>query len=290
MALNRNSLIFTIGALCLGAVALAPPAEAQSCDREVTAHSSFPANGATNVATNAPVYIYGPGLNADNTEITAQDAAGEDVGLTSMTIEGGLLIDAFLGFAPRTRYELTVSPQGGEPWSTAFTTGAGPTVPGVGLQQAAPDVDVSVIEQGSGTCLSSAVCVNGEISDRVSVEIVVGNEVMSVSGGTLRPGFLAQGEKVGGSACINVRVRDPGGYVSNSTRVCGSDIARYELAETAAVPQSCQAFRAADDDDTEGSSESGGCNMVASGAAPGAAGLLLGLCALFAARQRRRVR
>jgi hypothetical protein len=289
MPFNRTPLIGSLGALALGAVALAPSAQAQSCAPEPIVHSSYPADGATGVPTNAPVYIYGPALDVENTNITLQDAAGEAVALEAMAVEGGLMIDAYLGLAGNTRHELTVS-AGGDDWSASFVTGAGPAIiPG---ELMAPDVRISVIEQDRGSCgVASAICVIGSVPARLTVEVVVGDEVMSLGGGEPPPAFLASPGSIAADACIRARVREPGGFVSAARRICGSDLERYELAASAAAPRSCDAFQStADSDDSGESSESGGCALVPSRAAPSAAGLLLGLGALLVARQRRRAR
>jgi len=99
-----------LGALWLGVAALSPRAQAQSCDEPLTVHSSYPADGATDVPTNAPLYLYGPELEEDNVTITLADASGEAVSIDLQPAEGGLLVDPFLGLDPSTRYQLTVAP------------------------------------------------------------------------------------------------------------------------------------------------------------------------------------
>ena len=291
MPFNRTSLIGSFCSLCaiaLGAVTLAPPAQAQSCEPEPSVHSSYPADGAMGVPTNAPVYLYGPALDVDDTDITLQDAAGEDVPLEVMAVEGGLMIDAFLGFARNTRHELTVS-VGGDDWAASFVTGTGPAIiPG---ELMAPEVSISVIEQDRGSCgVASAICVIGSIPERLTVEIVTEDEVMSLGGGEPPPTFLANAGSIGADACIRARVREPGGFVSAARRICGNELDRFELAANAAVPRSCDAYQRATESDDEESSESGGCAVTSSRATPGAAGLLLSLAALLVARQRRRAR
>ena len=289
MSSNRPPVhLIVLGALFLGDVALTPSAQAQSCDGPVSVHSSYPADGAMGVPTNSPLYVYGPELEASTSEVTLQDASGEEVSVDVMATEGGLFIDAFLGFAPATTYEVTVAPgAGGEQWSATFTTGTGPANP---VQLAAPDVDVSVIDQDKGSCgVVSAICVNGSVPARMTLEVVVGNEVLSLGGGEPAPAFPAGGGQVAANACIEVRVREPGGSVSESTRLCGSDLGRFELADNAAAPRSCEAYRSEDDDDSS-ESEAGGCALGASGAVPGAAGSAFGLFALCVARLLRRRR
>jgi hypothetical protein len=277
-----------LGALFLGAAGLAAPAQAQSCDAAVSAvHSSYPADGAMGVPTNAPLYLYGPELDADTTEVTLEDESGADVMIDVQAADGGLLVDAFLGLDPSTTYELTVaSGAGDEEWSASFTTGAGPAMI---VQLRPPDVGVSVIEQDRGTCVVSAICVIGSVSAQRTLEVVVGGQVLSLGGGQPAPAYAVNGGAIGANACIEVRVREPGGSVSAATRLCGAQLGRFELEANAAAPTSCQAYRtvpAADDDDSESSSDSGGCALGASGAASGAGGLLLGLSALLAARWR----
>lgn len=286
MSFNRTSLISSLHAFALGAIAFSPSsAEAQSCDPEPIVHSSYPADGAMGVPTNAPVYVYGPALDVDAADITLQDGSGEDVPLEVTSVEGGLLVDAYLGFARNMRHELTVS-AGGEDWAASFVTGTGPaSVPGL-LE--APDVAVSVIEQDTGSCgVVSAICVIGSVPARMTLEVVVGDEVMSLGGGEPAPAFPASAGSIAGNACVEVRVREPGGFVSESTRLCGNDLGRFDLAATAAAPRSCDAY-APQEEEEEESSESGGCTMVPSGAAPGGGGLLLSVSALLVARQRRR--
>jgi hypothetical protein len=279
------SRIAPFGALLLGAVALAPSARAQSCDAETSVHSSYPADGATGVPTNAPVYVYGPALDADDTDVTLTDARGEAVMIDVTAAEGGLLIDAFLGYTPNTRYDLTVTPAGGAAWPLTFVTGAGPAIiPG---QLEAPDVDVSVIEQDTGGCVVSAICVIGSVPERMTLEVLVGDEVLSLGGGEPLPAFPAEPGNIASNACIEVRVREPGGFVSESTRLCGNALTRFELDGDAAAPRSCAAYGP---DSEDASSESGGCALIATSAAPGAGGLVLGLAALVAARRRRRAR
>lgn len=274
--------VIVVGALILGAVTLAPSVQAQSCDDLVSVvHSSYPADGATGVPTNAPLFVYGPALEVDS-DLTLQDESGEDVSINVMPTEGGLFIDPFLGLAPNTSYELTVA-EGGDEWSTAFSTGTGPATP---VQLAAPDVTLSVIEQDRGSCgVVSAICVNGSVPERMTLEVLVGDEVLSLGGGEPGPAFPANAGSIGASACIDVRVREPGGLVSESTQLCGDELWRFDLAANAAAPQSCQPYR---DAPAPPSSDSGGCSMGASGATPCAGGLLFGLSILLVARQRRR--
>jgi hypothetical protein len=243
------------------------------------------------VPTNAPVYVYGPSLDADDADVTLQDAAGEDVPIDVTSVEGGLLIDAYLGFARNTRHELSVS-SGGDAWSASFVTGTGPAV--VAGQIAAPDVTISVIEQDQGSCgVVSAICVIGSVPARMTLELLVGDEVMSLGGGEPTPAFPASAGSIASNACIEARLREPGGFVSESTRICGNALGRFELAANAAAPRSCDAYAASEEDEDdeeqeEESSESGGCAMVPTRVAPCASGLLLGLTALLVARQRRR--
>jgi hypothetical protein len=286
--LSNSTLIHAValGALCLGASALAPSAQAQSCgDPAPIVHSSYPADGATGVPTNAPLVLYGPELGSD-TEIALSDESGAAASIDVQAVDGGVLVDAFLGLEASTTYELTVSAAGGgDEWSASFTTGTGPATP---VQLRAPDVTVSVVEQDRGSCgVVSAICVIGSVSASRTLEVSVGDEVMSLGGGEPGPAFPASGGAVGASACIEVRVREPGGSVSQPTRLCGAELSRFELAANAAAPTSCRAYApAAEDDEEESSSESGGCALSAPGAASGLGGLSLGLAALLTARRR----
>jgi hypothetical protein len=277
----------TLAALFLGAAALAPSAQAQSCGTDTLVHSSYPADGAMGVPTNAPLYVYGPELEADSSEVALQEASGTAVEIDVQSADGGLLIDAFLGLDPSTTYELTVSaPGGGDEWSASFTTGAGPATR---VQLRAPDVSVSVIDQAGGAC-GSAICVIGTVSARRTLEVVIGNEVLSL-GDDPAPVYTANAGSIAANGCIEVRVREPGGSVSDTTRVCGDDLGRFDLAASAPAPTSCQPYRTAsadgdDDDDSDSDSESGGCALGASGAAPGAGACWVGLFALLALRWR----
>jgi len=273
-------------ALLLGAATVAPSAQAQSCGAPVIVHSSYPEDGATGVATNAALYIYGPELEASSSEVTLEDDSGEAVSIDVQAAPGGLLIDAFLGLTPNTSYELTVAlASGGDEWSASFTTGAGPATV---VQLRAPDVGVSVIDQDQGACgVVSAICVIGSVSARRTLEVVVRGEVLSLGDGEPTPVYMASRESVPANACIEVRMREPGGVVSEATRLCGDELGRFELDANAPAPTSCQPYSAVpdndDDDDDDESSESGGCAMGASGAASGAGGALFGLVASLAA-------
>lgn len=286
----------TLGALFLGAAALAPSAQAQSCGDSVTlVHSSYPADGAMGVPTNTPLYLYGPELAIGTSDITLQAASGEAVSFEARAADGGLFVDAFLGFNPNTTYELTVaSRESDEEWSATFTTGTGPAIL---VQLRAPDVVVSVIEQDRGTCgVVSAICVIGSVPLSMTLEVLVRDEVLSLGGGQPAPAYAANGGNVAANECIEVRVREPGGSVSASTRFCGAALGRFELAANAPAPSSCQPYSNianGNTDDPEssssdsGSSDSGGCALVASGVASGAGGLLFGLSVLLAALRRR---
>jgi hypothetical protein len=278
----------TLGALFLGAAALAPSAQAQSCDTgtDTVVRSSYPADGAMGVPTNAPLYVYGPELDADSSDVTLQDESGAAASIDVQAADGGLLIDAFLGLGANTTYDLTVT-EGGEEWSASFTTGAGPASR---VQLRAPDVSVSVIDQDRGACgVVSAICVIGTVSAQRTLEVVIGNEVLSL-GDEPAPAYTAAGGAIAANGCVEVRAREPGGSVSAATRLCGDELERFELAATAPAPTSCQAYRTEpadsedDDDDSDSSSESGGCAMGASGAASGAGGVFFGAFALLAAR------
>lgn len=284
-------LVIVTGALFFGAAMHAPSLQAQSCD-DVLVHSSYPADGASGVPTNSPLIIYGPALEADGVAVTLQDASGEDVPNTVMPTEGGLFVDPFLGLAPNTTYEATVTPRAGGPaWSASFETGTGPALPS---QVEAPDVDVSVIDGDMGSCgVVSAICVIGSVPARMTLEVLVGDEVLSLGGGQPAPTFPVDAGPIADGDCIEVRVREPGGFVSESTRRCGSELGRFELAANAAAPTSCDAYRirntaAASTADESEASESGGCALRNAGAASSAGGMLAGLAALIAARRRRR--
>jgi hypothetical protein len=273
----------TLGALLLGAASLAPSAQAQSCSTDTVVHSSFPADGATGVPTNAPLYIYGPELDVASSDVTLQDASGEAVMIELQAAEGGLLVDAFLGLDPSTSYELTVTQgTGGEAWSASFTTGTGPATP---VQLMAPDVSVSVIDHTQGSCgVVSAICVIGTVSARRTLEVLIGDEVVSL-GADPAPAYTASAARVSGNGCIEVRVREPGGITSETTQLCGDDVDRFELAANEPAPTSCEPYRVveADSEDGSGSSDSGGCAMGTAGGTTGAAGLTFGLFALLAA-------
>ncbi len=299
---KRISVHFVSLGLSLGAAifALSPrQALAQACGSTDDVHSSYPADGAPDVPTNAPIFVYGPELAIGAHDVVLEDASGEAVEFDVLAVEGGLHIDAFLGFAPRTTYEVTLTArQGGEVWSASFTTGSGPAG---AVQHEAPDVSVSVINQDRGTCgVVSAICVNGLIIPaRMTLEVLVGGEVLSLgSSATLPPAFPAGGGNIAANGCVDLRVREPGGTVSQATRLCGSQLTRYELAANAAAPTSCASYPPApeatggddDESESESESESGGCSLTAPGAASSAGGLLLGVTALLLARQRRRAR
>jgi hypothetical protein len=283
----------TLGALFLAAAALAPSAHAQSCGNAVAlVHSSYPADGAMGVPTNTPLYIYGPDVDVASSTITLQEASGEAVAFEARAAAGGLFVDAFLGFAPNTTIEVTVTSRTGQGWSASFTTGSGPAIR---VQLRAPEVGVSVIEQDRGACgVVSAICVIGSVPLSMTLEVLVGNEVLSLGGGQPVPAYTAQGGTVAANDCIDVRVREPGGVVSDATRLCGAAIGRFELAANAPPPASCQPFsniadgNAEPDDDDDDSSDSGGCAMGAGapGVASGAGALLLGLSVLLTARRR----
>jgi hypothetical protein len=291
--LSKSIAIYsmTLGALFLAAAALAPRAQAQACSSSVTVvHSSYPADGDTGVPTNTPLYVYGPELGVATSEVTLENESGEAVSIDVQPAEGGLFIDAFLGLDPNTTYELTVTPRGDEEWSATFTTGTGPATP---VQLRAPDVGVSVIDQDKGACgVVSAICVIGSVSARRTLEVLVGEEVLSLGGGEPVPAYMASGGNVAANGCIEVRVREPGGSVSDSTKLCGAELGRFELAANAPAPSSCQPYRnvpaPGDADDSESSSsDSGGCAVGASGRASWAGGLSFGFSALLVARWRR---
>jgi hypothetical protein len=248
------------------------------------------------VPTNAQLYVYGPELAVGTHDVTLEDGSGEAVSFDVLAADGGLVVDAFLGFAPSTIYELTVAPRaGGDAWSASFTTG---TSPAPIVQLEAPDVDVSVIAREAGACgVVSAICVlRSSVPARMSLEVVVANEVLSLGGGQPAPAYTAESGSLAANACVEVRVREPGGNVSAATRVCGAALGRFDLAANAAAPTSCQPYQVApaadegDDDEESSESESGGCTLGTSGASSGAGGLLLGLAALLAARRRRPAR
>jgi hypothetical protein len=297
-----------LGALLLGAATFVSPAHAQSCSDEVpVVHTSYPADGATGVPTNTPVYLYGPELGVGTHDVTLEDASGEGVMIDVVAVDGGLLVDPFLGVSPGTVYELTVAARaGGEEWSASFTTGTGPA-PIVQLE--APDVGVSVIEREVTGCgVISAICVLGSVPERMTLEVLIGDEVLSIGGGQPEAAFPVEQGSIAANACIEVRVREPGGAVSEATEVCGAALGRFEQQANAAAPRSCQSYPAParpaaqggsggagggsfdDLDEPDSESESGGCALGTSGAASGGGGLLLGLAALLAARQRRRSR
>jgi hypothetical protein len=290
-------------ALCVGATALAPSAQAQSCSDSLSVHSSYPADGATGVPINTPVFVWGPELTVPDFDITLESSNGQAVMIDVRYAEGGggLFVDPFLGLAPSTTYDLTVTPNaGGGAWSASFTTGTSTATP---VQLEAPDVTVSVLNQDKGSCGTvSAICVNGSVPERMTLEVLVGEDVVSLGGGRPVPVFLPNSGSVASNGCVDVRVREPGGLLSPTTRACGAALARFELADDAAAPTSCTPYpnTIADDadddldsDDSDSDSESadsGGCALGASGAAPSAGGLLLGLSTLLVARQRRRAR
>lgn len=274
----------TLGALFLGAASLASSAQAQSCSNDTVVHTSYPADGATGVPTNAPLYIYGPELDVASSDVTLLDASGEVVMIELQAADGGLLVDAFLGLDPSTTYELTVT-QGGEAWSASFTTGAGPATP---VQLAAPDVEVSVIDHTLGDCgVVSAICVIGTVSARRTLEVLIGDEVVSL-GADPEPAYTASTARLSSNGCIEVRVREPGGITSATTRLCDDDVGRFELAANAPAPTSCQPYARVEPDaeGDSGSSDSGGCTMGAARGAAGAGGFVLGLFALLATCRR----
>jgi hypothetical protein len=286
--------LMTLGAVLLAAAATAPSAQAQSCAEPVPlVHSSYPGDGATGVPTNAPLYLYGSQLDVETSEVTLQGPTGQAESIDVQPVEGGLLVDAFLGLAANRRYELTVT-GAGETWSTGFTTG---TEPATRVQLSPPDVEVSVINQDRGACgVVSAICVSGAVSPGRTLEVLVGDEVMSLGDGEPVPVYAAGGANVAADECIQVRQREPGGAVSAALRFCASARSTFELAANAAAPRSCASYRGdSSGDDSEAASDSGGCMMGgAPGAASGAGGALAGLSVLLAARwssgRRRRAR
>ena len=283
MSSTRTSLpLLAFGALAFGALTLAAPAQAQSCDPD-RVHSSYPTDGATAVPTNTAIYVYGPELAVSSHDVALEAASGAAVeDLDVRATEGGLLVEPIFGLSPSTRYELTLAPRGGgAAWSTSFTTGAGPAT---AVQLEAPDVTVSVINRDNGACGEvSAICVIGSVPERMTLEVLVGDEVLSLGGGQPAPAYPASGGTVASNECVEVRVREPGGFVSETTRVCGDDIERFE---SDSAPTSCLSLGEADDDEESG----GGCSLGTAGAASGGAGLVLLLGALLGLRRRPRAR
>lgn len=303
MPSNRTSLYpLALGALALGALMFASPAQAQSCDPDTAVHSSYPADGAMGVPTNTAIFVYGPDLEVDSHVVALEDGSGAAVeDLDVRATEGGLLIEPIFGLTPSSRYELTLTPDGGgEAWSATFNTGTGPATP---VQLEAPAVAVSIINRNSGSCGNvPAICVTRtaaadeafSIPARMSLEILVGDEVLSVPGGQPVPAFTAGGGSIAADACVEVRIREPGGFVSEETRVCGNAISRVDLAASAAAPTSCLAYAPAparndeDDEEDDDGEESGGCALGSTGAASGGAGLVLLLGTLLGLRRRPR--
>jgi hypothetical protein len=281
-------LFFLGAALCLGAATFAPSVQAQACSDPISVHSSSPADGATGVPINTPVFVWGPALTVNGFDITLEASNGQAVMVEVLEAEGGggLLVDPFLGLAASTRYELTVAPRaGGEAWSASFTTGTGTAAP---VQLEAPEVTVRVIEQNTGTCYATAICVSAEIPARMALEVVVRDEVMNLGRNSDTPAFLAT-ESVASNGCVTVRVREPGGLLSPTTRVCGDDLERFVLEDPdSPTPRSCSNIESNSADG--GSEDAGGCALGTPGTASGAGGLLVGLSALLIARQRRRAR
>lgn len=289
-SLLRFTRSLTLSTFLVAAAAAVPPsAHAQSCGEPPVVHSSYPADGATRVPTNAPLFVYGPELDA-RSPVTLQDESGVASSVDVQAVDGGVLVDAFLGLQPDTTYELTVSLPGEEAWSATFTTGSGPAAR---AQLRAPEVTVSVIEQDRGSCgVVSAICVIGSGSANRAFEVLVGDEVLSLAGDEPRPAFPAEPTSIASNECIEVRVREPGGSVSESTRLCGAALGRFELAANAAAPTSCQAYRSApaagdDDEDEDSDSDSGGCALGAPGSSSTSGALWLGLFSLTAALYRR---
>src|SRR5688572_20918841 len=118
---KRTSLhLLALGAF--GALSLAPPAQAQSCDPD-SIHSSYPADGAMGVPTNTAIFVYGPELSTSSHDVTLEDGSGAAVeDLDVRATEGGLLIEPIFGLTPSSSYELTLTPNAaGEAWSASFT-------------------------------------------------------------------------------------------------------------------------------------------------------------------------
>ena len=287
---STSNHLMTLGAVLLAAT-LAPSAQAQSCaDSVPLVHSSYPADGATGVPTNAPLYLYGPELESGTSNVTLQDESGEVASISLQAVDGGLTVDAFLGLDPNTTYELAVT-GADETWSATFTTGRGPATR---VQLNPPDVELSVIHQDRGACgVVTAICVNGSASSGRTLEVLVGDEVLSLGDGEPVPTYAARGGNVAADECIRIRQREPGGAVSATLRFCGSAYRTFELPANAAAPQSCEPYRdgsePSDGDDSESAPDSGGCVMGgASRAATGAGGVWLGLFVLLAACRRRK--
>src|SRR5688572_3378152 len=118
---KRTSLhLLALGAF--GALSLALPAQAQSCDPD-SIHSSYPADGAMGVPTNTAIFVYGPELSTGRHDVKLEDggvAAVEDLDVRAN--EGGFLIQPLVGLTASSSYELTLTPNAaGDAWSASLT-------------------------------------------------------------------------------------------------------------------------------------------------------------------------
>jgi len=313
----------SFGALALGVTALPAPAEACTFARAYI-QSTFPRDGAVEVAPDAPVLVYGPGVGSQTPIFRKAD--GSPVPFEGVGTPNGVRYLPFAGLEPNTTYEFGVRIDDEDrDQITTFSTGElarGPRTPPMPPELEVRLIDTSVQNDMCGP--RTGICLRGAAPEGSTLEVWVGNDVIAVPSSGSEPVFRAYAASVLPDECIEVRVRDPYGELSEPTTFCQGELPRLDIASAGGNWNCDSAFAATPTpwhgnaagplgaEDPAGAAGDAGDAVLSSGYADqpsprvveggcalrptattttsGASALLLGLAALFMARQRRRTR
>jgi hypothetical protein len=234
-AMFSEGLTRSLPAMALLSGALLMPSRSDACSYAmVVVESSYPEAGAVDVPTNAVPFVYGPELNStSDVELVDEDGRLVPVEARVVTPTGIDLIPVS-DLAPNHRYELRAVGSI-EAASIKFTTGAGPAA--VSTQLPPPALDVRLLKYALGTCGElSGICIEASHPSGTTLEVRIGDEVLSGGAGSPWPRYRAYGQPLADSDCIEVRARDVRGNRSEPTMACGESLKSIRL--TSNIPDS----------------------------------------------------
>lgn len=228
---------FTRSLLATGLLSavLLVPSGAEACSYAIVViESTYPEAGAVDVPTNAVPFVYGPELNSSD-DVALVDEHGRLVPVEVRAVSPtGIDLIPLSDLAPNHKYEIRAVGSI-EAASIEFTTGAGPAA--VLTQLPPPALDVRLLKYALGTCGElSGICVEASHPSGTTLEVRIGDEVLSGGAGSPWPRYRAYGQLVADSDCVEVRARDVRGNRSEPTMACGASLKSIRL--TSHIPDS----------------------------------------------------
>jgi hypothetical protein len=257
-----NCRTIAVAAAAVAAVLRAPAASACSELAHVV-ESSYPRSGATNVPTNAVLFLAGELVN--QADVRLETVAGQSVPIRlAAAPPTGLDIAPTTALDPHQRYVLRAADASLEyPYASTtieFTTGDGPAIPHPPLS--APVISNATLLTIPTPCTNQRLCLEPTTSEATFFVSNGPTILQEWAAGELRSVWGGVGPLT--DACMNVQLRDSLGNRSPSVALCQGDLREVSFNSVPDEPVTCASYPEPADGVTSdyAQSDATGCAMT----------------------------